>query len=216
MRPGRLHDGVKLVSGQPTTIYRAASTQQAHLLKGLLEERGIAAWVVNDSIQLAGGELPLGWTAAPCVVVGEDDAPEARQFAENFDLQTAHDPTPDDEPESDSTDWKDWPVCPECGERRSARCPVCGVSGSQFELTDIQETESGQRVLLMCDACDDHFLPEFFRLCHRCGHDYGDGHELPRPMTRAEFNSRLWIVAAGLLIGTALIIGYFSILLRKP
>ena len=69
------------MSGPPTVIYHAASTQQAHILKGVLEERGIASWIVNENIQVAGGELPIGWTAAACVAVGETDALEARLAA---------------------------------------------------------------------------------------------------------------------------------------
>ena len=67
---------------EPTVIYSAANTQQAYLLKGILEDQGIPAWVVNDTIQIAGGDLPLGWTAAARVVVGSDTAIAARQIAE--------------------------------------------------------------------------------------------------------------------------------------
>jgi hypothetical protein len=205
------------LSGEPTTIYRAANPQQAHLLKGLLEERGIAAWVVNDSIQMAGGELPLGWTAAACVVVGASDADEACRFAEEFDAATAHDPTPDATSEPTSTEWEEWPACPECGERRSVRCSVCGASGVKFALADVQETESGQRVLLMCDNCDDHFLPDYFRLCHRCGHDYGEGIEVEQATPAlAASNPRVWVVIAGLLIGVAVFVAYFALVLRRP
>jgi hypothetical protein len=203
------------LSGQPTIIYHAANPQQAHLLKGLVEERGIAAWVVNDSIQMAGGELPLGWTAAACVVVGETDATEARQFAEEFDKTTAHEPAPDPTAEAaKSAEWEAWPTCPECHQRRSIRCPICGVSGTQFALADIQETEAGRRVLLVCDDCDDHFLPEMFRRCHHCGHDYGDGYEVETagqsPIDGA--SRRVWLLAAGLLVGTALLIAYLAML----
>ena len=202
------------MSGQPTIIYHAANPQQAHLLKGLLEDRGMAAWVVNDEIQMAGGELPLGWTAAACVVVSDSDAVEARQFAEEFDRKTSHEPTPElDESAGNAAEWEDWPTCPECQQRRSIRCPICGVSGTRFELADIQEGEAGPRVLLMCDACDDHFRPEMFRRCHHCGHDYGDGYEIesatPQP---EEVNRRVWWLAAGLIIGTALLIGYLALL----
>jgi hypothetical protein len=203
------------LSGEPKIIYHAANPQQAHLLKGLLEARGIAAWVVNDRMQGAVGDA-LVWNNAPCVVVGENDAIEGQEIADKFDERTAHDPTPDegdDGKEPKSAEWEDWPTCPECHERRAIRCPICGVSGTQFELADIQETEAGPRVLLMCDACDDHFRPEMFRLCHHCGHDYGDGYEIesatPRP---EEVNRRVWLLAAGLIIGTALLIGYLALL----
>ena len=206
------------MSGQPTVIYHAANVQQAHLLKGLLEERGIAAWVVNDSIQLAGGELPLGWTAAAQVVVGENDALDARQFAEEFDAKTAHEPTPDPtEAASKHADWEDWPTCPECGQRRSLRCPICGASGTQFALADIQETPSGPRVLLMCDDCDDHFLPQMFRRCHHCGYDYGEGYEVESAASPIDVsNRRVWLIVAGLVIGIALLLGYFALVTQRP
>jgi hypothetical protein len=205
------------LSGEPTIIYRAANTQQAHLLKGLLEERGVAAWVVNDSIQMGSGELPLGWTAAACVVVGLSDADEARRFAEEFDARTAEEPAPDPAGAAKPAEWDDWPTCPECHERRSIRCPVCGVSGTQFALTDIQETPSGPRVMLMCADCDDHFLPEMFRRCHHCGHDYGDGYEV-EPVAPAvdTANYRVWLIIAGLIVGTALLLGYFAFITQRP
>src|SRR5690242_768447 len=85
-----------MMSRQPKVIYSAASTQQAYLLRGLLEDEGIAAHVVNDAMQIAGGELPLGWNSAARVVVSESDAVRAREFAEEFDRQTAHRDETDD------------------------------------------------------------------------------------------------------------------------
>src|SRR4051812_33096771 len=112
------------MSGEPTVIYSAASTQQAHLLKGLLEERGITARVINDSLQMGGGELPLGWTAAARVVVAHSDALQARQIAESFDFQTSHEPREEDAAAADDdfvadprVEWDQWPLCPACGER---------------------------------------------------------------------------------------------------
>ena len=202
--------------GEPTVIYSAANSQQAHLLKGLLEERGIPAWVVNDAIGLAGGELPLGWTAAARVVVSQSDAEEARQFALNFDRRTAHEPEPDlPAGEPPSQEWSDWPSCRECGERRAARCPICGTSGTQFALADIQELESGPRVLLLCENCDDHFLPEWYRLCPRCGFDYGDGIEIGRTSALPAMTARAWIVLGWMIAGAAVFLAYFVWLFWK-
>jgi hypothetical protein len=205
------------MSGAPTVIYRAANPQQAYLLKSVLEERGIAAWVVNDAMQIAGGELPLGWTAAPQVTVGENDAIQARQIAEEFDTRTAHEPQPD-EPATAAApaEWEAWPVCPECGERRAVRCSVCAASGNHFPLADIEETADGQRVLLFCESCDDHFLPEFFRLCHRCGHDYGDGIGADANRGPVEFSARAWLLGGVLATGAAALLGYFYWLMRQP
>jgi hypothetical protein len=203
--------------GPPTVIYSAANSQQAYLLKGLLAEQGIAAWVVNDSIQIAGGELPLGWTAAPRVVVSESDAAEARQFAESFDHQTALE-TPDENPKEALalTPWPDWPICPDCGERRSARCPVCGISATDFPLADFQDSPDDQRVLLYCQACDDHFLPDWYRLCPRCGYDYGDGLAVEGTIEPLGFNWRSWLVLAILVAGAASMLGYVLWLFGWP
>src|SRR3954471_7575996 len=104
------------MSGNPVVVYSAANPQQAYLLKGLLEQQGIGARVVNDAIQIPGGDLPLGWTAAARVVVSEQDAASARQLAEEFDRQTAHEPRDDDSHDvATALEWTDWPLCPECG-----------------------------------------------------------------------------------------------------
>jgi putative signal transducing protein len=204
------------MSGQPTVIYSAASTQQAYLHQGLLEEQGIAARVVNDAIQLAGGDLPLGWAAAARVVVDQPDALRARQLAEEFDRQTAHEPTDDDPPSGEIVEWTDWPVCPDCGERRSARCPVCGASGTSFPLADIQESVAGQRVFLLCGACDDHMLPEWYRLCPRCGHDFGDGVEMNRSSQPViEISRSEWLVAALTVLGGLALAAYFIWLFNR-
>ena len=198
------------MSGEPTVIYSAANTQQAYLLKGLLEDRGIAAWVVNDAMQIAGGELPLGWTAAAKVVVGLTDADEARQVAEDFDRRTAH-PLESDEfaIEAESKEWSDWPHCPDCRERRAARCPICEKSGTDFPLADLQTTPDGERVLLFCADCDDHFLPEWYRLCARCGHDFGSGVVIDADRRPWQWDLRAMLVVAAMLAGVATFAAYF-------
>lgn len=202
--------------GEPVTIYSAANSQQAHLLKGLLEDQGITAWVVNDALQIAGGELPLGWTAAARVVVSSGDSAAAREFALEFERQTAHEPAPeDDTKEPPAAEWARWPTCPQCGERRSAHCPICGASGTRFPLADTQQTGEGERVLLYCPSCDDHMLPQWHRLCPRCGHDFGDGIDLNRPATRQALDARSWLVIAGLSIGAALFVAYYVWLFRR-
>jgi len=203
------------MSSAPTVIYHAASPQQAHILKGVLEERGIAAWIVNDAMQIAGGELPLGWRAAAQVVVGEMHAEDARRIAEEFDRTTAHDPTldaPAAEPEP--AVWQDWPVCPQCQTRRQVRCSVCGSAGTDFPLAAIEERDGEPLVLLICQSCDDHFRPEMFRLCHQCGYDYGDGLRVDGDESAGETNVRLWLVVGALGLVAAALAGYFSMLWR--
>jgi len=197
--------------GEPTIIYSADSVQQAYLLKGLLEEQGIFARVVNDAIQIAGGDLPLGWTSAAKVVVADQDAAAARQLAEQFDRQTAHEPLADDGRDiSTAAPWDGWPICPTCSEPRSARCPICEASGSNFALADLQESESGDRVLLFCPNCDDHFRPEWYRLCARCGHDFGDGIQMTQPArVGSPIGLREWLVVAATTAFLIAVSAYF-------
>jgi hypothetical protein len=203
------------MSGQPTVIYHAANLQQAHILKGLLEDCGIAAWVVNDNVAVGGEEFPLSWTASPYVVVRSSDADEARQMAEAFDKTTAHDPLPDEAvADPEDTGWKDWPVCPQCQARRQARCGICGSAGTDFPLAAIDEREGEQRVLLICEACDDHFRPEFFRVCHQCGYDYGDGVSVTGEETAEIHSLRTWIVLACLAAVGLVTWAYFYVLWR--
>ena len=165
----------------PTVIYSAASTQQAHLLKGLLEERGIAASVVNDAIQMAGGELPLGWPSAARVVVAEQDAERARAFAAEFDRRTAHETDDEDYSEPPPVaEWSEWPVCARCGQRRTARCTVCGSARTDFRLAELQPSGEAGHVLFQCDDCDDVIEPQWYRRCAACRHDFGDGIEAGR------------------------------------
>src|SRR5262245_15741653 len=161
-------------------------------------------------MQIAGGELPLGWTAAARVVVSDADANQARQFAEAFDRQTARE-SPDaamDQPALDQ--WTDWPLCPKCGARRSARCSVCGTSGTDFALADVQNSTRGDEVLLKCESCDDLFVPDWYRLCPQCGYDFGKGIEVGEsapPML--EVNFAMLSIVAGLLVGGGALMAYW-------
>jgi hypothetical protein len=66
-------------------IYSAASSEQAHLLKFALVERGIAAEVINDALQFAVGSVPFGYGTSPRVIVRAKDAQQARQLALEFE-----------------------------------------------------------------------------------------------------------------------------------
>src|SRR5436190_11737136 len=134
---------------RPTEIFRAANSQHAQMLKGMLEERGIKAFIVNEALQTAGGDLPLGWTAAPRILVAEEDAAKGRLIAEQFDalLRDGKSIATDDFEVADA-DWTDWPLCPACHQRREVLCTVCGSRGSKFALADLVEERGRRQVLL--------------------------------------------------------------------
>src|SRR5262245_44018081 len=115
MRLRRLYDVDSFVenamSRQPKIIYSADNTTQAYLLRSLLEDEGIPAQVVNDAIQIAGGDLPVGWRAAAKVVVAEDRAEEARRFAVQFDRTAQRSPESEEEIDGSADEptlWPDW------------------------------------------------------------------------------------------------------------
>ncbi|MCH7726608.1 MAG: DUF2007 domain-containing protein [Planctomycetes bacterium] len=202
-------------------VYTAASAQQAHLLKNILEEMGIVAHVTNDALQGAVGELPLGWAGAPRVVVAETDNEQARKVAIEFDRRL-----PDD---GDLVDgdlvvgdedlrWSKWPACPDCGRRRQAVCPICETAGNDVPLAEFlaptaparstrgtnqsdDDPETDETVLLMCPNCDESFRPRFYRHCENCSHDFGFG-VVVETQPGVEFNPRILLVV-GALIGMA-------------
>ena len=203
---------VSPMADRPTEIYRAANSQHAQMLRGMLEERGITAYIVNEALQTAGGDLPLGWTAAPRILVAEEDAAKGRIIAEQFDaiLRDGRHITTEEFEVAD-TDWTDWPLCPGCQQRREVLCSVCGSRGSKFALADLVEEQGHTQVLLFCDTCDDHFRPQFFRICHHCGHDFGSGIESEpvQPELRVPENTRrTWLVAV-VLLAIAAVIGTY-------
>ncbi len=199
-----------------TVVYNAASAQQAHLLKNILEEMGIVAHVTNDALQGAAGELPLGWAVAPRVVVAESDSEQARKVAIEFDRRL-----PDDSElvvGDEDLRWSKWPACPDCDRRRQAVCPVCETAGNDVPLAEFlaptaparstrvshqndYDPETDETVLLMCQNCDESFRPRFYRHCENCSHDFGFGVVI-ETQPGAEFNPRILLVV-GTLIGMA-------------
>jgi hypothetical protein len=215
-----LRHSIPPMSDRPTEIYRAENGQHAQMLRQLLEERGIRAFVVGDHILDAAGVAQIGWTAAPQVLVAAEDAPKARLIAQDFDatIRDRGAVTLEDFDVADA-DWTDWPLCPNCHQRREVLCNVCGSRGSKFALADLMEENDRTQVLLHCDSCDDHFRPQFFRICHHCGHDYGNGVD-PEPIQQElqlpENTLRTWLVVLGLTVFAAAIGAYLYWLVNRP
>jgi hypothetical protein len=71
--------------GRLVEVYRAKDSLQAHLLRSALEAAGIHALVEGDLLQGAVGELPVGWSSAPRIMVEEHDATRARTLLERWE-----------------------------------------------------------------------------------------------------------------------------------
>ncbi len=123
----------------PTPVYSAQSVMQAHFLKNLLEEHGIAAVVTNQVLHGGAGVDLVGTPTAAKVLVAAEEAEAARQFALEFDERlyeggsfAAAGPVSGEEEEAEPA----WPVCPKCGAKRTTRCPICETSGTDFPPAD--------------------------------------------------------------------------------
>ena len=138
------------MAGRQTVIYAAGTMQEAHLLRGVLAEAGIRAWVTNDVLQGGSGVDVVGWVTLARVVVADEDAETARRIALHFDGvkhelpedvlketgvtdELVEEAAPEEEPD-DTLDA--WPRCPRCGEPRPTRCPICGTVGTDFPQAD--------------------------------------------------------------------------------
>ena len=183
---------------QQVTIYTAGDSAQASLLVSRLEENGIRALVLNETLQSGAAEI-IGTPVAPKIVVAADDADAARAIAELFDRQLtagAHQSMADEwAAEADTI--AAWPLCPGCQQPRHTMCEICGTAGSDFPLADMPPlhdlppasngesseddqapTDTEPALLVICSTCDEPFEPEFLRRCQWCSHDFGSGRDL--------------------------------------
>jgi hypothetical protein len=206
-------------------IYVAANAEQAHLLKNVLTEQGIFAYVTNEQLQLGAGEL-MGLPTAPRVVVDESDAEDARQIALEFEQALKGNALSEDsrEPEDEESELDSWPKCPHCNRPRHTSCPTCETAGGSFPLAFMPPGTDGgvgsdkpQKLLVICPICDEPFSPIFLARCEWCGHRFGDGRELPvsGPSDKYEFNERVWIVIVGLVIALGAVFAIFANIARQ-
>lgn len=209
------------MSESSVVIYTAATPQEAFLLRDALAEAGIRALVSNEALQAAAGDVPLGWSIAPRLLVAPEDAADARRLAEQYEQRRQSgrtlldDDVPLEKPAAVAR-------CPDCHRPRTAICPVCGTGGSGFrpgEMVGDRDAEAGEGpALLLCPICDEPFEPGYLRCCEWCGHEFADGLEppvVPAPRTVEPVNLR--VIAIGLVIAAALggVLAYFAFVLFR-
>lgn len=95
-------------------VYSAADLGEAYFLRDRLEEAGIAARVVGDTLT---GMIPLGEETAPRVWVFRRDETRAREFIAEYE-QGHRRPHADDQP---AEMWR----CPNCGEEVETDLDLC-------------------------------------------------------------------------------------------
>ena len=208
-------------------IYSAANSSQAHLLKEYLGQRGIPAFVQNEALQGAVGELPPGVATSPIVVVASGHAERARPLVMEFE-RTLRSGRPARGADLVPMVNPSWPTCAACGRRRQTVCPFCEEAGhhlplSEFPIvepigTDPLEESAVEGSLtgsltVICPVCDEAYIAQFYRHCEWCGHDSGTGMVVQETWA-TPLNPRERFVI-GALIGTAIaMLAYFAWLYR--
>lgn len=211
----------------------------AQLVKNLLEEHGIPAYVAgarhSATPELAAQALHGGFTTdrdKPRVLVADVDAEAARRLirdaieAKSHGLSSPELARLEEEVERDSTGW---PACPSCGRRRHTSCPVCGTAGTDFPEAFLPEAEQAgmsdeeresatgaaqpkRQLFVLCTSCDEPFEPEFPARCEWCGYRFADGWE-PSPFAAPEpsdINLRVVVTIAGLVLSVLALIAFFA------
>lgn len=192
--------------GDLVPIYSAANLVQAELLREELAQQGISAWIINEALSGAVGEVPPGWSSNPRVVVATEDAERARELALAFEQQArAAASARSTKPEyiSPVVDQDAWPRCPVCGEKRLAVCRICGTAGTTFPPAYQPGHADAERPLMVvCPTCDEPFVPRFYKECEHCNYEFDEGVSFPKPVPDEELLKsdlrRVWLVIGGM------------------
>ena len=104
-------------------LYRTKGLPEAYALKNAIADAGVLAFVDNELLQGAVGEVPMGWHTTPRILVPAGSRDIARNVLEAF-LQEA---AASSSSESDEDDLQE--RCLSCGEVMAEEsCPACGWS----------------------------------------------------------------------------------------
>ncbi len=89
-----------------TEVYRAASVLDAKLMQSALESADIPAVVSGELLQNALGDIPLGWSTAPRIMVPDEFVAAAKAIIETVeaDVQRNRDETAEESDQSPSSD----------------------------------------------------------------------------------------------------------------
>ena len=200
------------------TVYRAATLQDAYLLRNRLAEEGIEAVVDNAVLSQGSGVDLLGFPTSCRVSVAKEDEERALELAEEFEqavcggcqgaAQQPDEPLP-------ARPAPAWPVCPQCGAARSVVCPFCQATADCFPLADDfgGSTDAEQPLQLLCPTCDEPHEARFLPECGHCGYRFS-ADEVPAPQEDRHFPAALYVGLA-IVIGVPLaIVAYVFWLLR--
>jgi len=101
-------------------------------------------------------------------------------------------------------------------EPESCACSAPGSSCDEPPAEELPAEGAGEKLptLLVCETCDEVFEPRYYRLCQWCGHDFGEGIEVP--LTSGEPLDRRTLLVMGLLgTGALAVLAYLLFMLSR-
>ena len=141
--------------------YRAGHAIQAHAIKHALEDAGISVIIENEALQGAIGDVAVGWSSAPRLMVPASQLEAAREIIRQTDHseQTAAGLTSTETAASMAAAMFGW-----------VGVGLMALSHSPSEVTEQAETTR----CLTCDAV----MEESEETCSKCGWSYSLTEEL--------------------------------------
>ncbi len=97
-------------------IYVGREAMDAHHIRAILEDRGIAATVMGESLRLAWPQIPPTLNTQPAVWVNDTDVKRALDVIREGEI-------------AEATPTQDW-VCPKCGETVEPQFCLCWNCGT--------------------------------------------------------------------------------------
>lgn len=112
--------------GNLVKLHASRAVHELHMLRDMLQESGIRAVVLGETLALGRGELPMTSDTLPAVWVGEVDAQRALTIAREFEARSKQHATA---PASGAGEW----TCPACGESIEGQFTDCWNCGATRE-----------------------------------------------------------------------------------
>ena len=78
-------------------IYRAKNLPEAHVIRLMMEREGIDVSISNETLQGIVGEIAMGWSTSPQVLVKQQDVDAARMLLESHVDHALRPDSPTDE-----------------------------------------------------------------------------------------------------------------------
>ena len=99
--------------------------------------------------------------------------------------------------------------CCTTAQPQADEAPSEAETQSVAELDETTEDQP-EHLVLVCNTCDEPFLPEFARDCAMCGHRFPDGVEIELPKDdQRQFNSRAAVMFVGMGVCALALIAFF-------